>query len=107
MFSYLFGDLYNTPVEVFTVKDKMTGTHLPSNKLMREFIKQHFPKAKYIVEKGNAEEQILGHLRYHKGNEIVVSGAYRRSEISRWFKTSMADILMKELDTPLFIAHNK
>ena len=107
MFSYLFGNLADTPAEVFTVKDKMTGTHLPSNKLMREFIKRHFPKAKYIVEKGNAEEQILGHLRYHKGNELVVSGAYRRSEISRWFKTSMADILMKELDTPLFIAHNK
>ena len=107
MFSYLFGNLSDIPVEVFTVKDKMEGSHLPSNKLMREFIKQHFPKAKYIVEKGNAEEQILGHLRYHKGNELVVSGAYRRSEISRWFKTSMADILMKELDTPLFIAHNK
>jgi nucleotide-binding universal stress UspA family protein len=74
---------------------------------MRKFIKRHFPKAKYIVEKGRAEEQILGHLRYHKGNELVVLGAYRRSEISRWFKTSMADVLMKELDTPLFIAHNK
>ena len=107
MFSYLFGNLSDIPVEVFTVKDKMEGSHLPSNKLMREFIKRHFPKAEYIVEKGNAEEQILGHLRYHKGNELVVLGAYRRSEISRWFKTSMADILMKELDTPLFIAHNK
>ena len=107
MFSYLFGDLSGMPAEVFTVKDPMEGSHLPNNKLMREFIKWHFPKAKYVVEKGNAEEQILGHLRYHKGNELVVLGAYRRSEISRWFKTSIADILMKELDTPLFIAHNK
>lgn len=107
MFSYLFGNLSDVPVEVFTVKGSMSGSHLPNNKLMREFIKRHFPKAKYIVEKGNAEEQVLGHLRYHKGNELVVLGAYRRSEISRWFKTSMADILMKELDTPLFIAHNK
>jgi hypothetical protein len=107
MFSYLFGDLHDIPVEVFTVKDTMEGSHLPNNKLMREFIKRHFPKAEYVIEKGNAEEQILGHLRYHKGNELVALGAYRRSEISRWFKTSMADILMKELDTPLFIAHNK
>jgi hypothetical protein len=107
MFSYLFGDLGGVPVEVFTVKDVLQGSHLPNNKLMREFTKRHFPKAEYIVEKGNAEDQILGHLRYHKGNELVVLGAYRRSEISRWFKTSMADILMKELDTPLFIAHNK
>ena len=107
MFSYLFENDPGIPVEVFTVKDKTVSTHVPENKLMREFIKRHFPKAKYIVEKGNPEEAVLGHLRYHKGNDLVVLGAYRRSELSRWFKTSMADILMKELDTTLFIAHNK
>lgn len=74
---------------------------------MKEFIKRHFPKAKFIVAKGNPEEQVVGYLRNHKENELVVLGAYRRSEISRWFKTSMADILIKELDTVLFIAHNK
>ncbi|MEO8960359.1 MAG: universal stress protein [Ginsengibacter sp.] len=107
MFSYLFGNFSNLPIEVFTVNDQMQGSHLPNNKLMREFIKRHFPKAKYVVAKGNTEEHILGHLLYHKGNELVVLGAYRRSELSRWFKTSMADILMKELETPLFIAHNR
>ena len=108
MFSYLFGNLQDLPVEVYTVKEKsITNLHLPDSKLMREFIKRHFPKAGYTVNKGNAEEQILGYLRNHKENELVVLGAYRRSELSRWFKTSMADILMKELDTPLFITHNK
>ena len=108
MFSYLFGNLQDLPVEVYTVKEHfMTNLRLPDNKLMREFIKRHFPKASYTVIKGGAEEQIIGHLRNHKENELVVLGAYRRSELSRWFKTSMADTLMKELDTPLFIAHNK
>ena len=107
MFSYVFDQFPETTVEVFTVKEKASGTHVPGNKLMREFIKRHFPKAKYVVEKGDPEEEVLGYLRYHKGNDLVVLGAYRRSEISRWFKTSMADILMKELNTPLFIAHNK
>jgi nucleotide-binding universal stress UspA family protein len=107
MFSYIFGSLKSLPVEVLTVKDKMEGSHLPSNKLMREFLKRHFPSAEYVIKKGNAEEEVLGHLRFHKGNELVVLGAYRRSEISRWFKTSMADILIRELSTPLFIAHNK
>lgn len=107
MFSYIFNVVENVPVEVFTVKEKNRGSHLPNNKLVREFIKRHFPKAKFTVARGDAEEQIPGHLRNLKGNELVVLGAYRRSEISRWFKTSMADILMRELDTPLFIAHNK
>lgn len=106
MFSYLLNAFKGVPVEVFTVNDWKTDLHLPDNKLMREFIKRHFPEATYTVTKGDAEEQILGFLNNHKENELVVLGAYRRREISRWFKTSMADILMKELDTPLFIAHN-
>ena len=108
MFSYLFGDLQDLPIEVYTVKDHfMSSLRLPDNKLMREFIKRHFPKATFTVLKGDAEKQIQSYLRNHKENELVVLGAYRRTELSRWFKTSMADILMKELDTPLFIAHSK
>ena len=108
MFSYLFGNFMDMPVEVFTVKDRyMANLRVPDNKLMREFVKRHFPNASYTVVKGNGEEQIVGHLQNHKENELVVLGAYRRSELSRLFKISMADILMKELDTPLFIAHNK
>lgn len=106
LFSYLFGNIPDLSIEVFTVNEPSQNLRLPENKLMREFIKGHFPKARFKVVKGNAEEQIVGYLRNHRENELVVLGAYRRSELSRWFKTSMADILMKELDTPLFIAHH-
>jgi hypothetical protein len=106
MFSYLFGNLRELPVEVYTVKDHYMGSlRVPDNKLMKEFVERHFPSATYTVTKGNAEEQITGHLRGNNANQLVVLGAYLRSEMSRLFKTSMADILMKELDTPLFIAH--
>ena len=106
MFSYLFGNLRDLPVEVYTVKDHYMGSlRVPDNKLMKEFIGRHFPSATYTVTKGNAEEQITNYLGEYKENQLVVLGAYLRSEMSRLFKTSMADILMKELDTPLFIAH--
>jgi len=108
MFSYIFGDFMDVPVEVLTVKDyNQEKSRVPDNKLMKEYIIRHFPNAIYTVIKGIPEEQIAGHLRNHKENELVVLGAYRRSEFSRLFKASMADILMKEVDTPLFIAHNK
>ena len=51
------------------------------------------------------EEEVPKFLSTHKENELVVLGAYRRSGFSRMFRPSMADILMKEVDTPLFIAH--
>ncbi|MFN8246964.1 MAG: universal stress protein [Ferruginibacter sp.] len=106
-YSYLFGGLTDYPVEVLTVKDHyMPNLHVPDNKLMREFIKRHFPKATFTVIKGDPEEEILQYLEGHRENELVVLGAYRRSEVSRWFKSSMADKLMQDTDTPLFIAHS-
>jgi nucleotide-binding universal stress UspA family protein len=108
MFSYLLGTLKHLPVEVFTVKEDLPATlGLPDNKLMKEFIKRHFPAATYTVKKGNAEELIIAYLNHHKENELVVLGAYQRSDLSRLFKASLADILMKKLETPLFIAHHK
>lgn len=108
MFSYVLGNPQNLPVEVFAVKEKKKQSlHLPDNKLMRKFIKRHFPKATFTVVKGDPELEISNYLRKRSENELVVLGAYQRSELSRWFKISMADILMKELDMPLFIAHNK
>ncbi len=107
MFSYLLPVLKELPVEIVTVNEYyLANLKLPGNKLMREFVKMHFPKAKITVFKGNAEEQIIGHLRNHKENALLVLGAYKRSELSRLFKISMADTMMRELDTPLFIAHS-
>lgn len=56
-------------------------------------------------DKENRDEAVK---QFERGcSDAGIHYSYRRSEISRWFKTSMADILMKELDAPLFIAHNK
>lgn len=70
-------------------------------------MKRHFPIAEYIVLTGNTEEEILDHLKREGSHAVVVLGAYQRSRVSRWFKQSMADSLMQQLDLPLFIAHNK
>ncbi|HEU4471175.1 MAG TPA: universal stress protein, partial [Flavisolibacter sp.] len=75
-------------------------------KLIREFVERHFPAANYIVLKGLAETKIAGHLQQQR-NPLVVLGAYRRSRFSRMFHPSMADHLMRHLQQPLFIAHNK
>jgi nucleotide-binding universal stress UspA family protein len=57
--------------------------------------------------KGFAEAEIVKHLKQSGPNTLVVLGAYRRGTVSRWFRESMADVLMKGLKLPLFIAHHK
>ncbi len=106
MFSYLLPQLENLETEIISVNPINTTLHLPDNKLMKEFMNRHYPKAKYIVTKGWAEDEIVKHLKQTSENALVVMGAYRRGAVSRWFRESMADSLMKEVKLPLFIAHN-
>ncbi len=107
MFCYTLPLLTTLPVEVVTVKKPRQTTHVPDNKLMKEFMKRHFDNAGYKVIKGAAEEEIVKYLKSVSTNALVVLGAYRRGMVSRWFRPSMADLLMKEVKLPLFIAHNK
>lgn len=107
MFSYTIPAFIDFPVEILSVKNMNNTLHLPDNTLMKEFIRRHFPKVVYRVLKGVPETEIPRHLTAKNENTLVVLGAYRRGRVSRWFRQSMADVLMKQLKLPLFIAHNK
>ena len=107
MFSYLLPQLKHLDTEVISVNQVDTTLHMPDNKLMKEFMKWHYPKAKYTVLKGWAQDEIVKYLKKQQENTLAVLGAYRRGTVSRWFRESMADILMKDVKLPLFIAHNK
>lgn len=107
MFCYVLAGADIKETEVVTVSKSKHSSHVPDNRLMKEFMKRHLPDARYIVLKGDAETEILRHFRTHYSDTLIVLGAYQRGMVSRWFRPSMADLLMAELKMPLFIAHNK
>lgn len=107
MFNYLLPWMANIETEVVSVMDPQNSLELPDDKLIKEFVKCHYPDATYTILYGKADEQIVTFLKSQNQNVLVILGAYNRSTVSRWFKKSMADILMKEVSLPLFIAHNK
>ncbi|RYY65979.1 MAG: universal stress protein [Chitinophagaceae bacterium] len=104
-FSYLLPHLKDLDTEVVTVKGSDDDGHLPDGRLIKEFVKRHFPQARYTVLKGTADEELVAHGRRHPGPGVIVLGAYRRDALSRMFRPSTADVLMKHLQAPLFIAH--
>ncbi|MNL20226.1 hypothetical protein D3C87_1414630 [compost metagenome] len=107
MFSYIFNKWNNIPVEVITVNEKnIADFQLPGSVLMTDFVNRQFPDSTFTLLRGNAEETIMAHLIAADKSQMVVLGAYRRSEFSRWMKRSLADTLMIGLDMPLFIAHH-
>ncbi len=107
MFDYTLPFLKNTETEVLSVKDVNSTLHVPDNKLMKEFIKRHYPSSKYKVLQGFPETEIIKYLKEQPEGSVISLGAYRRGAVSRFFKQSMADSLMIEIPLPLFIAHNK
>jgi hypothetical protein len=105
--SYLLSGLKALPVEVVSVMQGEDYSHPPDSMLMKEFMKRHFPNASYKVLKGLVENEIVDYVKTKGNDSLVVLGAYKRGAVSRWFRASMAAILMKESNAPLFIAHNK
>jgi nucleotide-binding universal stress UspA family protein len=104
-FSYLLPSLKQVETEVLSVNSPKQTLHIPDNRLMKEFMKRHFPDAVYTVVKGNPEVEILKHLKAENKIQLVVVGGYSRGTISRWLRASMADVLMHEVNVPLFISH--
>lgn len=105
-FSYIFSGVKDLDIEVLSVKSTRESLHVPDNRLMKEYMKRRFPNAAFTVLQGIADLEIVRYLKGHSENLMVVLGAYNRGVMSRWFKPSMADILMQEINKPLFIAHH-
>lgn len=94
-------------VEVLAIKKDDESLHLKDNKLMKEYLKRHLPKAIFTVVKGEAHRKIPALLKKEGPGTLVVLGAYQRGVVSRWFRPSMADVLLSTVALPLFIAHSK
>ena len=106
MFNYMMPWLRYKETEIVYVTGSEDEMQLPDEHLVQEFIKCHYPAAVYTILQGDAENEVIKYLKNSGENILIVTGAYHRSDVSRWFKSSMADRLMKEINAPLFIAHN-
>jgi hypothetical protein len=107
MFNYLFPSFRNLPIEVLLVKTLGSDDHFPHNRLVKEFIRRHYENVTYTVLKGIPEVEIIDHLQKEKLKFVSILGAYRRTMLSKWFKSSIAEALFKNFDMPVFIAHHK
>jgi nucleotide-binding universal stress UspA family protein len=58
-----------------------------------------------VVLKGIPDVETVAHLQKERASSMVILGSYKRSKLSMWIRSSMADVLSKNFDMPLFIAH--
>ncbi|MEP6615653.1 MAG: universal stress protein [Ginsengibacter sp.] len=75
----------------------------------REYIKHHVSKNfSQLTEnrlEGNVETELLKFLTHEDAHIMVVMGAFGRSGISRFFKNSLANVILEKTRLSLFIVH--
>jgi hypothetical protein len=105
MFAYLLPGFLSLPIEVISVKSMEENLHLPDGLLMKEWIKRYFSNTEFVVLKGIPDVETVTHLQKENASCLVILGSYKRSKLSMWLRSSMADVLAKNFNMPLFIAH--
>lgn len=102
-FTYLFSALDDKKVIVLQVNEDGEWTTSEKYK-MKEWLKDHYSAIGFEVLKGKTDAQLLSYFLPRK-NSLVVMGAYGRSSLSQFFKPSQADVLIRTITQPIFIAH--
>jgi len=102
-FTYLFPELDDRKTIVLQVNED--GVWADKDKYnFREWLQNHYSAIGFEVLKGEADDKLFDYLLKRK-NAFVVMGAYGRNAVSRFFRESHADLLIKAIAQPIFIAH--
>jgi nucleotide-binding universal stress UspA family protein len=103
-FAHLFPEMRTTPVKIVSIRDD-EDLAIEEQFKMKEWLRAHFDNLHFEVRHGGgASDQLFAYL-IEKKNAIVVMGAYGRNEVSNFFRPSHANLLVKAVNLPIFIAH--
>jgi nucleotide-binding universal stress UspA family protein len=102
-FSYIFPQFGEKKATLVRVNEK--GEWPEKEKLtITAWLSNHYPAVEFHAIKGDTESQLFSYL-FRRKNCMVVMGAYGRSGLSRFLKSSKADVIIKTMPLPVFISH--
>jgi nucleotide-binding universal stress UspA family protein len=102
-FTYLFPQLCNKKLTILQVNEAGEW-HDPDKRKLKEWLKDHYTNMHFKALEG-ITDSILFDAIFAGKNMFIVMGAYGRNALSQFFRRSHADILIKNIAHPVFIAH--
>jgi hypothetical protein len=102
-FTYLFPQLHNKKISILQVNAEGEWKD-PDKYKFKEWLKDHYTDLHFEALKGDTDAKLVDCLLNRK-NAFLVMGAYGRNALSHFFKRSHADLLIKTVTQPIFIAH--
>lgn len=103
LFTYLLPVFANKRVLLLEVTDKNNELDEDHRRILK-WLEAHYAVVNYHYLVGNVKEEMFVYF-FMKKKKMIVMGAYGRSMVSNLFKKSKADVLIRMVDLPLFIAH--
>ncbi len=103
MFSYLFPEFYDKKVTIIQV-NKAGEWQAQDKYKFNEWLKSHYTNLHFEALIGETGTKLFNYL-FKKENMFLVMGAFGRNSLSQFFKHSHADLLIKTVAQPIFIAH--
>lgn len=105
MFSYLFPELRGLRATVLSIEHASSHNQVSHDPDIADMIKKKFDNVSYHIEYGKAAHQLKTYISDHGSNTLVVMGAYGRNAVSRLWRQSLANGLIRDAKVPVFISH--
>ncbi|MEO6285357.1 MAG: universal stress protein [Dyadobacter sp.] len=102
-FTYLFPELDEKKLTIIEVRDQANDPKPDIEKLHR-LIKAHYNNMDFHVLNGDIVEELYALLNGRK-RTMVIMGSFGRGRLSRLLLPSTAELLLKNISLPIFIAH--
>lgn len=103
-FTYLFPQLANKKISIVQVSNDGRWKEEEKDKFTC-WLKNHYADLHFIALKGETDTALFDFLLRRK-NIFLVMGAYGRSDVSQLLKHSRAELIIKAITQPIFIAHH-
>lgn len=103
LFTYLFPQLSNKKAIMVQASEREADNAAGKLK-MQEWLEHHYTNIQWEELPGEAETALFGYL-LKKRKVFIVFGAYGRNVVSRFFRHSHAEKVIKTVAQPIFIAH--
>lgn len=102
-FAYLLPELEDTKLTVIEVIGSEKNSAIDTTKL-RQLVSSHFANVHYEELGGKVKTALFSYL-FNKRKTMVIMGAFSRKKALKFFFSSVAEPLIKNMNLPFFISH--
>ncbi|RYF87541.1 MAG: hypothetical protein EON98_00210 [Chitinophagaceae bacterium] len=103
-FTYLLPQLKNKKAILLEVNSSGKEEFNEDHRRIMNWLRAHYESVSYQGLKGTAKDELFIWF-FMKTNKLAVMGSYGRTALSKFFKHSTADTLIRTIDLPIFITH--